>query len=78
MRSVPFFILNVFGTDVLFDKKRINVKLIVLVCYGTPFGHTIALKFIKLYNCIVSKILSVLPGGINYTICGIPLKIISL
>lgn len=50
----------------------------VVACLYSPLGKSIAMKFIDLYNSFISKILSVLPGGINYTICGIPLKPITL
>lgn len=50
----------------------------VTACYCTPLGKGIVKKFIDIYNGIITKILNVLPSGINYTICGIPIKTIKL
>ena len=50
----------------------------VTACYCTILGKGIAKKFIDIYNGIITKILNVLPSGINYTICGIPIKTIKL
>ena len=46
----------------------------IVGCYVTPFGKAVVKVVIEKFNALVAKILSILPSGINYTICGIPLK----
>lgn len=50
----------------------------VTACYCTTLGKGIAKKFVDLYNAFITKILNALPSGINYTICGIPIRTIKL
>ena len=50
----------------------------VLACYITPFGRICINAVIDKINLLVSAILDVLPAGVSYTICNVPITIISL
>ena len=45
-----------------------------VACYFTPLGQKIVGFFKAAYNKVIDVILDVLPKGINYVICGIPIK----
>ena len=50
----------------------------VFACAITPFGTSLIKESIIYFNKIVTKVLSILPPGINYTINHIPIKLISV
>ena len=49
-----------------------------LGCYVTPFGKAVVSTVVGKANMFVTKVLSVLPAGIKYTINGIPLTLIQI
>ena len=50
----------------------------VAACYFTPLGKTIVKTVVYYLNLILGKIITILPAGINFTINGIPIKLITL
>lgn len=46
----------------------------LLACYFTPFGRELVVHVVERYNLIVSEIYSHFPKGIQFNVCGIPLK----
>ena len=50
----------------------------VIACYVTPFGRLCINTVVDKINILISAILDILPAGVNYTICNVPIKIITL
>ena len=46
----------------------------VVACAISPVGRSVIKVVTQWYNCIINKILTILPSGINWVICEIPIK----